>query len=127
MVPRVFGFNSSKAYFVAAITYRALTACAAPSGRHVRRLAPGIGICNTQSCQDMRLERFHLVSLASLLVVMPADHLRHLIVHGLLHLLGYDHQEAGEADEMEALETHILATLGVADPYAGSEPADVPS
>jgi len=59
--------------------------------------------------------------------IMPADHLRHLIVHGLLHLLGYDHQEAGEADEMEALETHILATLGVADPYAGSEPADVPS
>lgn len=59
--------------------------------------------------------------------ISPANHLRHLIVHGLLHLLGYDHIEAAEAEEMEALETHILATMGVADPYAGSEPADAPS
>ena len=45
------------------------------------------------------------------------DHLRHLIVHGVLHLLGYDHGAAGPARRMEALETRILATLGVADPY----------
>ncbi len=57
--------------------------------------------------------------------IAPADHLRHLIVHGLLHLLGYDHIEAAQADEMEALETRILATMGIADPYASSDPADV--
>lgn len=54
----------------------------------------------------------------------PADHLRHLVVHGTLHLLGHDHEETGEAEEMEALETEILAALGVADPYAGSEPEE---
>lgn len=48
-----------------------------------------------------------------------ADHTAHLLVHGLLHLLGYDHQESDEAEEMEALETEILASLGLADPYAG--------
>ncbi|MGH7122804.1 MAG: rRNA maturation RNase YbeY, partial [Stellaceae bacterium] len=47
-----------------------------------------------------------------------ADHLRHLVVHGVLHLLGYDHDEPGEAEQMEALETQVLARLGVADPYA---------
>lgn len=47
-----------------------------------------------------------------------ADHLRHLVVHGTLHLLGYDHATAGEATEMEALEVRVLATLGIADPYS---------
>ncbi|MEX2454833.1 MAG: rRNA maturation RNase YbeY [Rhodospirillaceae bacterium] len=51
-----------------------------------------------------------------------ADHLRHLIVHGVLHLLGYDHESEAEAEEMEGLETEILATLGVSDPYAASDP-----
>jgi probable rRNA maturation factor len=45
-------------------------------------------------------------------------HWAHLTVHGLLHLLGYDHQEEAEAAAMEALETRILAGLGYADPYA---------
>ena len=45
------------------------------------------------------------------------DHLRHLVVHGMLHLLGYDHQQATAAQEMEQLEVEILATLGVPDPY----------
>jgi len=47
-----------------------------------------------------------------------ADHTIHLVVHGTLHLLGYDHESAEEAAEMEALETAILAPLGIADPYA---------
>ncbi len=47
-----------------------------------------------------------------------ADHMRHLVVHGILHLLGYDHDEPGGAEQMEALETRVLARLGVADPYA---------
>jgi probable rRNA maturation factor len=46
------------------------------------------------------------------------DHFAHLLVHGLLHLFGYDHEIEAEAEEMEALETEILAELGIADPYA---------
>ncbi len=46
-----------------------------------------------------------------------ADHLRHLVVHGVLHLLGFDHQSASEAEAMEAREIEILETLGVPDPY----------
>jgi len=45
-------------------------------------------------------------------------HFAHLVVHGMLHLQGYDHEVADEAEEMEALETQILATLGYPDPYA---------
>lgn len=48
----------------------------------------------------------------------PRDHWAHLTVHGTLHLLGYDHIEDDEAVAMEALETRILAGLGIADPYA---------
>ena len=47
-----------------------------------------------------------------------ADHYRHLIAHGFLHLLGHDHRTDEEAGRMEALETRILARLRVADPYA---------
>ena len=50
------------------------------------------------------------------------DHLTHLLVHGFLHLFGYDHMEKDEAEEMEALETRILAGLGLSDPYAGQDP-----
>ena len=46
-----------------------------------------------------------------------ADHLSHLTVHGLLHLLGRDHEAVAEAEAMEAEERAILASLGVADPY----------
>ncbi|MGA2791923.1 MAG: rRNA maturation RNase YbeY, partial [Roseiarcus sp.] len=53
-----------------------------------------------------------------------ADHVAHLIVHGFLHLLGFDHQSAGEADRMEALEIGALARLGIADPYVSSVAAD---
>lgn len=45
------------------------------------------------------------------------DHFAHLLVHGLLHLFGFDHETDDEAEEMEALETEILAGLGIADPY----------
>jgi probable rRNA maturation factor len=48
----------------------------------------------------------------------PADHLRHLVVHGCLHLLGHDHQDDAAAARMEALESLILGALGVADPHA---------
>ena len=50
--------------------------------------------------------------------IAPIDHVRHLVVHGVLHLLGYDHETDAEAERMEALETHILTAMGIADPYA---------
>lgn len=50
------------------------------------------------------------------------DHLTHLLVHGFLHLFGYDHMEIAEAEKMESLETRILAALGLSDPYAGQDP-----
>ncbi|MFV3074612.1 rRNA maturation RNase YbeY [Niveispirillum fermenti] len=53
-----------------------------------------------------------------------ADHLTHLVTHGVLHLLGYDHIEDSEAALMERLETQILSGLGIADPYAGRDPSD---
>jgi probable rRNA maturation factor len=49
------------------------------------------------------------------------DHLSHLVVHGLLHLFGYDHDTDVQAAEMEALERKILARLAIADPYAVSD------
>ena len=50
-----------------------------------------------------------------------SDHLSHLVVHGVLHLLGRDHEEDAEAEEMEAEEREILAGIGVADPYAAEQ------
>jgi probable rRNA maturation factor len=50
------------------------------------------------------------------------DHLTHLMVHGFLHLFGYDHMNMVEAEIMEGLETRILAKLGLSDPYAGQDP-----
>ena len=47
-----------------------------------------------------------------------ADHVGHLVVHGVLHLVGYDHESDADANVMEWLETAVLAGLGVADPYA---------
>lgn len=47
------------------------------------------------------------------------DHAAHMVIHGFLHLIGYDHESADEADEMEALERRIASRLGLRDPYAG--------
>jgi probable rRNA maturation factor len=51
-------------------------------------------------------------------------HLSHLAVHGFLHLVGYDHENDRDAEEMESLETEILAQLGIPDPYADRERMD---
>ena len=48
-----------------------------------------------------------------------ADHVSHLVVHGVLHLLGFDHMQEDEAERMEDLERQALASLGIADPYRG--------
>jgi len=50
-----------------------------------------------------------------------AHHLQHLVAHGVLHLLGYDHMNDAEAEEMEGLERVVLAGLGIPDPYAAGE------
>jgi probable rRNA maturation factor len=52
-------------------------------------------------------------------------HLSHLVVHGVLHLLGYDHKHDTDASAMERLEKKILAGLGIADPYSVPAPAPV--
>jgi probable rRNA maturation factor len=54
-------------------------------------------------------------------------HLAHLIVHGVLHLGGHDHLDDGDAACMEAVETRVLAALGFPDPYAASEPDNLPA
>lgn len=59
-------------------------------------------------------------------IALP-DHAAHLVVHGVLHLLGFDHATDEEAERMEALERRALAALGIKDPYAesGARPAEV--
>ena len=53
-----------------------------------------------------------------------AHHLVHLVAHGVLHLVGYDHESESEAETMEALERRVLAGLGAPDPYAPRAGAD---
>jgi probable rRNA maturation factor len=57
---------------------------------------------------------------AATFAIAPAHHLQHLVVHGLLHLLGFDHEQDADADNMERLEAEILAALGLANPYAAA-------
>jgi probable rRNA maturation factor len=85
----------------AATNVLAFPAASNPAG-HLGDIALAFGVCDTEArAQDKTL----------------ADHLRHLVIHGVLHLLGYDHLEESEANRMEALERELLATLGVSDPY----------
>jgi probable rRNA maturation factor len=51
-------------------------------------------------------------------------HLTHLTVHGFLHLIGYDHETDAEADEMEGLESRIMAHMNMPDPYAPNDPGN---
>ena len=62
---------------------------------------------------------------AARLALAPADHAMHLIVHGVLHLMGHDHEDDAEAAEMQALERRTMAGLGLHDPYPFEERAHV--
>src|SRR5271155_5245253 len=81
---------------------------ASPPGRRAESITLG----------DIALAYETLAREASELGVPLADHYRHLVAHGFLHLIGYDHETVKEAERMEALETRIMARLGAADPYA---------
>lgn len=67
---------------------------------------------------DVALARETCEREAAAAKVSLRDHAAHLIVHGVLHLIGYDHIKDDEAARMERREAEILATMGVADPYA---------
>jgi len=67
---------------------------------------------------DIVLARETCAREAAKKAVPIADHATHLIVHGTLHLVGYDHLDDPAADAMEALEVKALASLGIANPYA---------
>lgn len=79
----------------------------------IEPFGPVIGILG-----DITLARETLIREAAEQGVSFEDHFTHLVVHGFLHILGYDHLDDAEALQMEGLETQILATLGVEDPYA---------
>ena len=67
---------------------------------------------------DITMARETLIREAEEQGVTFEAHFTHLVVHGFLHILGYDHLDEEEAVEMESLETAVLATLGIDDPYA---------
>ncbi|MDB5587349.1 MAG: ybeY [Devosia sp.] len=79
----------------------------------IEPFGPVVGILG-----DITLARETLEREAADQGVSFADHFTHLVVHGFLHILGYDHMTDAEALQMESLETQILAKLGVDDPYA---------
>jgi probable rRNA maturation factor len=81
---------------------------AASAAPHLGDLVLALGVCAAEAAAQGK---------------SLADHLTHLTVHGVLHLLGRDHVEEVEAEAMEAEERTLLASLGVADPYRPHDPA----
>ena len=72
------------------------------AGPHLGDVALAYGVCAREAREQDKLLKHHLM---------------HLVVHGVLHLVGYDHQTESEAEDMEALERRVLAGLGAPDPY----------
>ena len=72
---------------------------------------------------DIVLARETVVAEARAAALALADRVSHLVVHGALHLLGYDHEEDDAAAEMQAAEARALRRVGVADPYRAREAA----
>ncbi|MDP3748485.1 MAG: rRNA maturation RNase YbeY [Phenylobacterium sp.] len=74
--------------------------------RHLGDVALAYGVCAREAAEQGK---------------PLAHHLQHLVAHGVLHLVGYDHETDAEAEQMEGLERVILAGLGVPDPYAAEQ------
>jgi probable rRNA maturation factor len=78
-------------------------------------------LANTRDCEvllgDIILAHRICVTEAEEKAIPLPQHVTHLIIHGTLHLLGYDHIDDHEAEEMEALEVKALASLGLPNPY----------
>lgn len=70
---------------------------------------------------DVILARETILKEAAEQGIPSEHHLQHLVVHGLLHLVGFDHETDAEASAMEQLETRILAELGIPDPYTSTQ------
>lgn len=85
--------------------------------------APVVAGGAPQLLGDIVLARETIVAEAHAGALALADHVSHLVVHGALHLLGYDHVEEDAAAEMQAAEARALRRVGVADPYRAREDA----
>jgi probable rRNA maturation factor len=81
---------------------------------------PGAGEDEDGYLGDVVLAAETIIGEAAERGIDPVHHLQHLVVHGLLHLLGHDHQTDAEAEAMESLEAEILMILGVASPHAAT-------
>jgi probable rRNA maturation factor len=79
---------------------------------------PGAIVSEPRPLGDVVLAAETVLAEAADRDIPAADHAAHLVVHGMLHLLGFDHERDEEAEAMEALETKVLSRLGIADPYA---------
>jgi len=95
------GLNAQFRGLDCATTVLSFPAVVNPEG-HLGDLALAYETCAREACEQGKT---------------LADHVQHLTVHGVLHLIGYDHDDDAEAEVMEALERRLLADLGIADPY----------
>jgi probable rRNA maturation factor len=85
------------------LSFPAAAGAESPGPRYLGDVALAFGVCAREAAEQGK---------------SLGHHLQHLTAHGVLHLLGYDHESDAEAEAMEAVERAILAGLGVADPYA---------
>lgn len=83
---------------------------------------PGAAVDEPRALGDVVIALETLLDEAAAAGIPPAHHFQHLLLHGVLHLMGYDHETDEEAEPMEALETTLLARLGIPDPYAEAPP-----